>query len=391
MVDAGISNAQQMTKKGAANFLRWKFIEELERKKVSLENALLTHPDADHYGGFTDVLSGDLKDGHPFQIEVKNFYHPGIGRFKDEPKLGKTTKGKADLLPSNSYGIAPEGEFITELLSGKTSFKKPAREFDKAFATVAALIGKVPKNVKRISHLDRFLPGYTPDENACAIRILGPILETLGSNKSGLRVFSNESITRNGHSVVLRLDYGKARILLTGDLNRESQELLLSYHRLEDLLVDVAKGCHHGSEDILMNFLKALHARTTIISSGDNEDYSHPRPLIIGASGFYGRQIIDEKGKELPPLIYSTELARSVKLSEASVVRKMKTTNEIAAAEAEVKAKSLAAKYRPLSRTPISTGLLYGLVNVRTDGEHILCATMEEKGNDFDVKVFKAG
>lgn len=35
--------------------------------------------------------------------------------------------------------------------------------------------------------------------------------------------------------------------------------------------------------------------------------------------------------------------------------------------------------------------LIYGLVNVRTDGVHILCATMEEKGNDFDVKVFQAG
>jgi hypothetical protein len=44
-----------------------------------------------------------------------------------------------------------------------------------------------------------------------------------------------------------------------------------------------------------------------------------------------------------------------------------------------------------LERTPFSTDLVYGLVNVRTDGVHILCATMEEQGTDFDVKVFKAG
>jgi hypothetical protein len=30
-------------------------------------------------------------------------------------------------------------------------------------------------------------------------------------------------------------------------------------------------------------------------------------------------------------------------------------------------------------------------VNVRTDGEHVLCGTMEESGKDFDVKVFQAG
>jgi hypothetical protein len=30
-------------------------------------------------------------------------------------------------------------------------------------------------------------------------------------------------------------------------------------------------------------------------------------------------------------------------------------------------------------------------VNIRTDGKSILCATKEETGNDFDIKVFKAG
>jgi hypothetical protein len=28
---------------------------------------------------------------------------------------------------------------------------------------------------------------------------------------------------------------------------------------------------------------------------------------------------------------------------------------------------------------------------VRTDGNHVLCATLEEKGTEFDVKVFRAG
>jgi len=35
--------------------------------------------------------------------------------------------------------------------------------------------------------------------------------------------------------------------------------------------------------------------------------------------------------------------------------------------------------------------LVYGLVNFRTDSTHILCATMEEKENDFDAMVLKAG
>ena len=54
-------------------------------------------------------------------------------------------------------------------------------------------------------------------------------------------------------------------------------------------------------------------------------------------------------GDELvSPLIYSTELARSVKMGPGN--------------EATGNAK-------------IVTGLIYGLVNVRTDGRRILCAT----------------
>jgi len=88
MIDAGIRASQQMTRKGAANFVRWKFIDDLRRDKVTLKNMVVTHPDADHYGGMIDLLSGALPDGRSFGIEVQNFWHCGIGRFKDGDKLG---------------------------------------------------------------------------------------------------------------------------------------------------------------------------------------------------------------------------------------------------------------------------------------------------------------
>jgi hypothetical protein len=36
----------------------------------------------------------------------------------------------------------------------------------------------------------------------------------------------------------------------------------------------------------------------------------------------------------------------------------------------------------------VVAGLIYGLVNVRTDGEKILCATLNEKDNTWQVKTF---
>ena len=127
-----------------------------------------------------------------------------------------------------------------------------------------------------------------------------------------------------------------------------------------------------------------------VVSSGDNEDYAHPRPVVMGASARYGRESVNEDGKTLPPLVYSTELARSVKLGYATSVRVEATVAIASPRSFQVLPAGRTARYEPLERLPLSTDLVYGLVNVRTDGKSILCATMEEKGNDFDVKVIRA-
>jgi hypothetical protein len=167
---------------------------------------------------------------------------------------------------------------------------------------------------------------------------------------------------------------------------------LLSYQDLLEFAADVAKACHHGSDDIDFRFVKAIKARVTIVSSGDNEDYAHPRPRVLGASARYGREAKSAKGDLLPPLLYSTELARSVKLTEAAAVRQIDDEDsQIDAVEAEIKAVGSDARFIRLDRTPISTDLVYGLINVRTDGTRVLCGYMKEGGNDFDIQVFRGG
>lgn len=393
LIDAGVSNEAQMTKKGAANFIRWKFIDDLEMDEVKLENVVLSHMDFDHYGGMIDLFNGKVsRPDREFDIAVENFYHNGMGRFEESPKLGDTTSGTVPPLPYDDYRISRDGDFITELLSGKGSFSSPQRAFEpKAFAPFAKLVGKVPSKVRRLSSADRFLPGYE-EGSETVIRVLGPVLEQGTNGTVGLRVLGSESVTRNGHSIVLRVDYGKSRILLTGDLNTVSQRLLLSYHDLLDFSVDVAKGCHHGSDDIDLRFVRAMKARTTIVSSGDNEDYAHPRPRVMGASARYGREAKSVKGETLPPLLYSTELARSVKLAYAAAVRETSVpANEIACRDAELKSSAGGARFIAMENLPVAMDLIYGLINVRTDGERIMCAYMKEQSQDFDVQVFRAG
>jgi beta-lactamase superfamily II metal-dependent hydrolase len=394
LIDAGIRAAEQMTRKGAANFVRWKFIDDLRRDRVRLKNAILSHPDADHYGGFVDLLSGALPDGRRFSVEVEQFWHGGLGRFRDAPTLGAQRADTSTTpLGQPGSGVKAAASFIVELIGGKTHFGRPKRPFATDFAELARLVGKVPKKVDRLAPGNGWLPGYAPAAGAAAIRVLAPVVETLAGGGFGLRDLGSDSVTRNGHSVVLRVDYGRARFLLTGDLNTASQKLLLGRHPSHEFAADVAKGCHHGSDDIDLRFVRAMAARATVVSSGDNEDYAHPRPRVLGASARYGRESRAHDGSVLPPLLYSTELARSVGLDFAEHVRTValpKQPYQPDQLEADFDP-SPAGRYRRLSRLPIATDLVYGLVNVRSDGNRILCATMKEDSSDFDLQVFDAG
>jgi len=42
----------------------------------------------------------------------------------------------------------------------------------------------------------------------------------------------------------------------------------------------------------------------------------------------------------------------------------------------------------PLGRAMVVGGLIYGLINVRTDGDKILCATLDEQDNSWRIKTF---
>lgn len=399
LVDAGVANFAQMTKKGAANFLRWKFYEDLRQDRISLHSLTATHPDFDHFGGMTDLLSEKLSDGRQFKVEVENFYHCGMGRFDgDKAKcLGKTEPGRVAPFPYQARGTSRDGKFITELLDDIDSFKNPSRRLTKSFSSLARLVARKCNHAKRLSMQDQYLDGYGSREEV-SIRILGPIVEEFGNNKQGLRILEPdsywESKTRNGHSVVYRIDCGKARVLLTGDLNDSSQRLMLSYVSGREFACDVAKGCHHGSEDINVDFVKAMKSRATVISSGDNESYAHPRPIVMGASGKYGREPISLKNEKMAPLVYSTEVSRSANLHHATEVvigNKKTPAKEVTAGYRVKRGSGYESKEKPLEDTPLVTDVIYGLVNVRTDGETILCATMLESGKAFDTKMFQAG
>lgn len=83
---------------------------------------------------------------------------------------------------------------------------------------------------------------------------------------------------RNNTSIVLRVRYGDTTILLTGDAEADAETMFGK--RAGD--VDVLKVGHHGSRTSTSNFfLQAVTPEYAIISSGEDNRYGHPHPIVL--------------------------------------------------------------------------------------------------------------
>ncbi|MDN4075821.1 ComEC/Rec2 family competence protein [Fictibacillus terranigra] len=84
----------------------------------------------------------------------------------------------------------------------------------------------------------------------------------------------------NDYSAVLRITHGKNRFLLMADAGMESEKELLSSKK--DLKANVLKVGHHGANTgTAMPFLKAVRAKTAIISVGNNNPYHYPSKEVL--------------------------------------------------------------------------------------------------------------
>ena len=146
-----------------------------------------------------------------------------------------------------------------------------------------------------------------------------------------------------------------------------------------------------------------MRASATVISSGDNEGHAHPRPNIVAASAITGHAQI-HNDELVTPLVYSTEISRSINVGiptkltlqnmldengdalEISNLKNAKVSYNV------VKAGDLnpTKRTRALSSRLIVDGIIYGLVNERTDGEKILCAVLNEKKNKWEYQTFES-
>lgn len=396
LIDGGYNRAKQNSGRNAADFVDWKFHDDYGTTRITLDAMIASHCDQDHYGGLWDLLNpNEVDELDCTEIEVGAFYHAGVARWQK---------------PGGSGWLGPKtGGYLTQLMGNRNAVTQALNggagpQLQGDWAGFMQTVVDQGCAIERISHATGYLPGFEPGPGRASILVLGPCEYELGGSPA-LKSLGGDSQNTNGNSILLRLEYGRTRILLTGDLNKKSQHALLAEYSdaVAEFQCDVAKGCHHGSEDVSLQFLEAMEAAVTVISSGDNESHSHPRPSIVAASALSGHREV--QGDEVvTPLIYSTEISRSTRLGRPTHVRhtnlKDESGNELKIADLShtkvgyevTKSGDLhpTARERFLASKMIADGIVYGLVNVRTDGDRILSATLNEARPTWDVRVIRS-
>ena len=86
----------------------------------------------------------------------------------------------------------------------------------------------------------------------------------------------------NETSVMVRVEYGQHRFLLTGDAEQEEETWVRQRWGDAALRVDVLKVGHHGSRtSSTPHFLEAVSPRLAVVSLGTGNRYGHPAPGTV--------------------------------------------------------------------------------------------------------------
>jgi competence protein ComEC len=99
-----------------------------------------------------------------------------------------------------------------------------------------------------------------------------------------------EDIELNDTSLVIRLTYNDVSILLTGDLEKRGESMLLSNG--DDVSATILKLGHHGSDTSSgVDFIKAVKPKIALISVGQLNEYGMPDEIVLDRLKEAGAQI----------------------------------------------------------------------------------------------------
>ncbi|MFC5980093.1 MBL fold metallo-hydrolase [Flavobacterium salmonis] len=326
LIDAGPNDSMY------SYLTKWQYKYQLDTdKKVHIDFLIISHFDIDHYKGAIEIINDT-------RFTFGTIVHAGILKFSTKKGENSYSTGLGETIKvgNKEYLTTIFNDLLT--INESVPFNRDVTAFMQAIAT-ANEQNRIT-SAKRVKAGDNIIT-ESIEAQEFRIDVLAPFTENI-DDKQCFVYWKDDGQTINGHSLVLKLTYGSRSLLLGGDLNTFSENYLMDkYKNQNPFEVDVAKSCHHGSNDFTEKFMALVNPFATVISSGDNEKHSHPRPDAIGCAGKYS--------KSIRPLVYSTELARSTDLKNQEI--------------------------------------LYGMINLRCNGKDIYMAQMNEVKTNSDVWV----
>jgi beta-lactamase superfamily II metal-dependent hydrolase len=378
-----------------SRYLAARFRGSTETKPREIDCVLVTHGDADHFAGLTEIFRSETNANRSKRLFIhpRRVYHNGLVK-RPSRMNGKAVKETELLGETRTVGDPETGKDVLLITGLETDLLKVADEqMNRPFLdwkrALAAWKKRGPIQFRRLEKGDDDAFDFLEEEDI-KVQVLGPIPTTIG-NVRGLKFLGNpprgprighESLeldtsgfkgksashTINGHSIVFRLTYGNFNFLFTGDLNDEAARILTGAHTRGELNLqaEVFKVPHHGSADFSGALLQSVSPVVSIVSSGDEsarKEFIHPRSTLVGALGKFSR--LEE------PLIFVTELVAFFQLEGLTFPEFHKLKDGVAVikdgvAEINTKARK---PYFGFSRAA------FGIVQVRTDGQRLFVYT----------------
>ncbi|MCK5472172.1 MBL fold metallo-hydrolase [Candidatus Gracilibacteria bacterium] len=193
---------------GPAGKILPQLAEELGFFERKIDLVIITHPDADHIAGFTEILK---------RFEIEKILLTGVQH---------ETAWYADVLSQIS-----EKEIPVILADSQTDLDFGGGVLLDIFWPVESLVGKIPADA-------------------------------------------------NAASIVARLIFGKTALILTGDLDVDSEKGILKTP--QNLTAEVLKLGHHGAKtSSSVEFLAAVNPEIVIVSAGAENKFGHPNPEVL--------------------------------------------------------------------------------------------------------------
>ncbi len=257
-------------------------IDAMKRYNVDhIDLFIATHAHADHIGGADEVINA---------TSIKSVLDSSV-----PPPARPGDEGAA-----NQNGGSRRGRSSS---SGRNTAELPTT---KSYRDLLDAIGKSGAQYIKAEPGQKFeLSG------GAVINVLAPIQPFF--TKDQLRSGGNEP---NANSVVVRLDYGKFSMLLTGDAEAQTEDRMIS--KDANLQARILKVGHHGSKYATSeNFLKAVKPEVAVISDGGNNRYGHPSPDVLSRLKAAGVKL------------YRTDLQGEITITSKGEGYEIKTSKEL--------------------------------------------------------------